>query len=223
MRIGEVLDGHFHALFGHDHGTDLKKSQPRPRRFISTLPGWSLQIQSRRWRPVASSAALSSVLISSVERKLLPHQQRSEVEDTGTIRAQAGNNAIARRVKGRRQKAQHAISLGIFQTSFHQVLGLADRIVRGRLAHVDGPEVRLRAAQHFRHRTKRWRLFRVGGRECPGYSAVHNRLAQTERQARHTFLRTSRSRPDRSCRSAPRRRYQDKSDHRAALPQLPGE
>src|ERR1039458_2532368 len=125
-----------------------------------------------------------------VERKLLPYQQGSEIEDAGSARAQTGDYTIARRIKRRSQRAQHGISLGILQTGSHQVLSLADRIVGGRLAHVDCPELRLCAAEQFLHRAKRWRLFRVGGRERPSHSAVNNRFTKTKGQASYTLLRT---------------------------------
>ena len=95
------------------------------------------------------------------------------------MRAQAGDYAIARRVKGRSQEAERVVSLGLLQARCHQVLSLADGIVRGRLAHVDRPELGLRAAKHFLHRAKRWRFFGISRRECPGHSAVNNCLTKT--------------------------------------------
>ena len=151
-----------HNLLRHHHGTDLKKSQSRPGWLISTFLNGHCEFNL----DVGAEFVLRRFeqrFDQMVDRELLQHQQGSEVEDARTTRAQTGYHAIASRVKGRSQKAEHIIGLGLLQARCHQVLSLADRIVRRRLAHVDRPEFRLRTAEQFLHRAKRGWLFRVSG------------------------------------------------------------
>ena len=63
--------------------------------------------------------------------------------DPRSAAADARDEAVESGVVGRGDVPQRAVVLGVGEARLHQVLGLGDRIVGRRLAHVDGPELRL--------------------------------------------------------------------------------
>ena len=116
-------------------------------------------------------------------------QQRREGQDARSVATEAGLQPVRAGVVGGGQELEGSVALRVADCRTHQALGLAGRVVRRQLAHVDRPEIGLGVLEEIAHALERGRGRRPLRAVAPAVAVVDDGLAQAESQRDHPFFR----------------------------------
>ena len=130
-------------------------------------------------------------LHGAVQRILVVDEQRSEGQDARAVHSGSRHEPVRGGVPGGSGEEKRSVRLGLHERRFHEVLGLANGVVRRGLPHVHGPELGLRALEEFGCGRKGRGRPRVGWRIDPGDPAVHDRLSEAESEENDAVLGAS--------------------------------
>ena len=124
----------------------------------------------------------------AVERELLQHEQRREIQHARSRDPHAHRQPVGRGVVGRGHVTQALVFLGQGKAALHQVLGFRQRVVRRGRPMFTAQNSTCVCRSMSRTDAVRRRRARVGGRVAPGDAAVHDGLAEAEREVDDAVL-----------------------------------